>query len=531
MTPVTIPRRALLGWGAALGAGAVSTGCGIPGSILGGGINEEEGSAGRLRPSRIQLPRPFSVALPVPQVLAPVKSDGDTDYYEITQRKGTLEILPGLHTEIWGYDGTLPGPTIRSVRGRAVVVTHRNELDVPVVVHLHGGKTPPEHDGHPDDWILPVSDTYPGPAYAIQGGHSVARGSREYRYPMDQPAGTLWYHDHRMDFTGPQVYRGLAGFHLVTDDIEQALGLPSGRRDIPLMVMDRSFDAQGQFDYPSVDPSLRTPGVESDFASGVLGDCILVNGAAWPVLDVDTASYRFRILNASNARRYNLTLDPAPATGPAFTQIGSDGSLLPAPVERSSVHIAPGERCDVVIDFTALAPDSVVTLRNALGSGGTRDVMQFRVSRSVVDGVRIPDRLAPFEPLREDAAVVSRRFWFSRGGTNHEGMALWTVNGEPFSSDRIVARPRLGTVERWTIRALNVPHPFHIHLAPFQVVAREGDPGSVPEVIGWKDTVGLDNGGSVELLIRFDGYRGTYVFHCHNLEHEDMRMMATFEVT
>lgn len=135
---------------------------------------------------------------------------------------------------------------------------------MPVVVHLHGGKTPPEHDGHPDDWILAVTDTYPGEAHDSQEGHGVARGSREYHYPMDQPAGTLWYHDHRMDFTGPQVYRGLAGFHLVTDDNEQALGLPSGRLDIPLMIMDRSFDALGQFDYPSLDTSLRTPGVVSD---------------------------------------------------------------------------------------------------------------------------------------------------------------------------------------------------------------------------------------------------------------------------
>jgi spore coat protein A len=139
----------------------------------------------------------------------------------------------------------------------------------------------------------------------------------------------------------------------------------------------------------------------------VLGDCILVNGAAWPVLDVDTAKYRFRILNASNARRYNLTLEPAPATGAGFTQIGSDGGLLPAPVERSSVHIAPGERCDVVIDFTAVTPGRVVTLRNALGSARTGDIMRFRGARSVVDDARIPDRLAPFEPLSEDAAVVS----------------------------------------------------------------------------------------------------------------------------
>ena len=142
----------------------------------------------------------------------------------------------------------------------------------------------------------------------------IGEGGWEYEFPVDQPAATLWYHDHRMDFTGPQVYQGLAGFHLVRDDVEDELGLPYRERDIPLMIADRAFAEDGSFHYPSLDPALRDqPGVEPDFMSGVLGDCILVNGAPWPVLEVTNTRYRFRLLNASNARRYRLALDPAAA--------------------------------------------------------------------------------------------------------------------------------------------------------------------------------------------------------------------------
>lgn len=139
-----------------------------------------------------------------------------------------------------------------------------------------------------------------------------------------------------MDFTGPQIYYGLAGFHLIRDDEEEALGLPHGERDIPLTIVDRAFKEDGSFHYPAVDPSLtKKPGVKEDYVSGVLGDCILVNGAPWPELEVTNTRYRFRILDASNARRYRLALDPAPAEGASFVQVGSDQAYCPS---RSSTR-------------------------------------------------------------------------------------------------------------------------------------------------------------------------------------------------
>ncbi|WP_228265998.1 multicopper oxidase family protein [Microlunatus elymi] len=202
--------------------------------------------------STAKLPAPFSVLLPIPPVLKPIRH-GNTDHYQITQQVAKAEILPDLKTEIWGYNGIFPGSTIVSRRGRRTVVEHRNELPVPSVVHLHGGRTPHQDDGYPTDLVMPVG-RWQGTTMDPHAG-TISKGTKTYTYPLDQPAATLWYHDHRMDFTGPAVDRGLAGFHLVHDDEEDQLELPHGDRDIPLMIMDRSFAEDGSLHYPAVDQS------------------------------------------------------------------------------------------------------------------------------------------------------------------------------------------------------------------------------------------------------------------------------------
>jgi spore coat protein A, manganese oxidase len=185
----------------------------------------------------------------------------------------------------------------------------------------------------------------------------------------------------------------------------------------------------------------------------------------------------------------------------------------------------------VIVDFSAYPVGTEVTLVNEFGAGGTAQVMRYVVARKGKEDGRIPPKLADFRPLSRSEATIEREFRFARGGAKMNGMTLWTVNGEPFDPDRIDADPRLGDVELWKIRGLNLEHPIHIHLARFQVLTSGGggDPG--PHNRGWKDTVSLGSGGEAELLVKFDGYRGKYVFHCHNLEHEDMMMMANFEVT
>lgn len=460
-------------------------------------------------------------------MLQPVSSTTTGDVYEITQKVATAEILDGVKTQLWGYDGLVPGPTLMTRRGRRVTVRHRNALPVPTVVHLHGGHTPPEHDGYPTDLILPV-DADDATTEHGHGGR-VSHGERVYEYDNDQRAATLWYHDHRMDFTGPAVWRGLAGLHIVTDDEEQALPLPDGDRDLPLVLMDRSFEADGSLAYPSVDETLTTtPGVSEPYEAGVLGDVILVNWTPWPFYEVDAVRYRLRFLNASNARRFRLRLDPAPdgVTEP-FVQIASDGGLLAAPIAHPHLDLASAERQEVVVDFSGYRAGQRVRLVNEFGGGSTRRVMEFRVTRTASDDSTVPDSLSTVEPLDPAAATVERDMVFRSQAI--DGQRGWTINGEPFSVDSAHAAPKQGAVEIWHLYG-DFHHPIHLHLVHFQVLGRGTKrPGRFDH--GWKDTLDLRPAEQARIIARFDGPKGTYVFHCHNLEHEDMMMMGNFEVT
>jgi spore coat protein A len=359
----------------------------------------------------------------------------------------------------------------------------------------------------------------------VDGG-KLANGVRDHVYPGNQRAATLWYHDHRMDFTAPQVYRGLAGFHLIHDDEDDALPLPKGDRDIPLMICDRAFEADGSFRYPALDRALRsTPGVQDAYMEGVLGDVVLVNGAPWPVLEVDAACYRFRLLNASNARRFSLALRPSTGKLP-FVQVGGDGGLLEAPEEQNELLITPGERFDVVVDFSALPVGAEVTMTNSIGSESTAQVMRFRVARKASDDSRVPARLSTIEKLDPAKAVRTRDWKFRRVSIAQQpdgghGNLHWAINGKGFDPRRMDASPRLGDIEIWRFES-DLHHPVHVHLDPFQVLSGGGTNH------GWKDTVDLRPSQIVEVAVRFTDYAGAYMLHCHNLEHEDMAMMTAF---
>jgi spore coat protein A len=336
-----------------------------------------------------------------------------------------------------------------------------------------------------------------------------------------------------MDFTAPNVYRGLAGVFIVGDTEEDALGLPSGDRDLPLVIADRSFGGDGELAYPALYPDRSRPGVEPRFMGGVLGDVVLVNGAPWPVHDVAAARYRLRLLNASSARRYELVLDGARSEQP-FIQVGTDQGLLDRPRPRSSVTIAQGERVDLVVDFGGLPVGTRLTLRDRLDPDVIGGIMQFVVARRAAsDDSRVPDRLVDLDPIQPSEATVTRSFHFSLlsgpphgdtgpgGGQGHERLShRWAINGVTFGSGTDVARPALGAVERWRFTS-DVHHPVHVHLLRMQVVGGDG---------GWKDTVDIRPGAAVEVLTRVEGFRGRYVMHCHNLEHEDMAMMANFTI-
>jgi FtsP/CotA-like multicopper oxidase with cupredoxin domain len=450
------------------------------------------------------VPR-FLVPLPIPEVLDPVKADATTDYYELVQREAAVEILPGRQTTIWGYDGRFPGPTIKARRGRTTVVRHTNQLSVPTVVHLHGGVTPPESDGFPTDHIMPGA-------------------SRTYTYPNEGRAATLWYHDHVMDHTGRNVYMGLAGLYLLADDGEASLRLPADRYDIPILIQDRLFDAEGAFVY------------DTFRHLAAKGGTMLVNGAPWPRLDVATRKYRLRMVNGSNATPLRLAL----SSGQPMIQIATDGGLLPKPVASASIPLAMAERVEVVVDFSRYPIGSQVVLQNLhdtdLSGHVVDEIMRFDVVRSETDDSLLPDRLGELAPLPAEQAVRTRHFVFAgRPRLRSPAGAHWTINGEDFDADRAIAAPRYGDAEIWHIENrrlfgfLGLVHPVHVHLVNFQIIERDGKP-PLPHEVGWKDTVAVPKGREVKIIARFEGYRGRYVLHCHNLEHEDHSMMARFDI-
>jgi spore coat protein A len=453
---------------------------------------------------------PFVDALRIPPVLTPVLN-GKTQMYTMTMQAGFSKLHRDLpKTVIWGFNGIFPGPTIRATKGQPIIVRQFNQLptihndgmaDMALMnpaVHLHGIHAPPLEDGHPRESIP-------------QGGF------RDYHYPNRQRAMPLLYHDHSHGQTGLHVYYGLGGAYIIDDPDETALGLPSGDYDIPLLIQDRIFNTDGSFRY-IFDSNTRE--------TGLLGDAILVNGVVQPYFKVARRKYRFRIINASNARLYQMQL----SSGAALIQIGTDGGLLAKPAPQTLIELAPFERADVVIDFGAYPLGSQIVLKNCdTCTGRLASIMRFDVEFPAVDNSVVPDCLSSWEDLPMNAATVTRQFTLNRQVT--PGGTVWTINGQTFDpANPPLVQVKYGDIERWKfINPTTHRHPVHIHLIQFQVVDINGvaqDPSSR----GWKDVLVAPPNGNITVAARFTGYKGKFLFHCHNLEHEDLGMMADYEV-
>lgn len=454
----------------------------------------------------VSAPSVSSSGMPlrISPVLDPASATATNDFYDLSVGESAVEILPGKSTRMLGFNGGTPGPTIRARAGRPVTVSLSNDLPQTtlgatpgeVAIHLHGGHVPASEDGFPTDTVLPGT-------------------SRTYTYPNNQLPSTLWYHDHLMDFTGPHVWFGMAGFYLITDDYEESLGLPGGAYEVPLVIQDRNFDADGNLVY-------------TGNRNGELGNTLLVNGTVMPYFRVATRKYRFRVLNGSNMRAYRIAL----SNGQPFHVLGMEGGLLPSPVTVSSVTLAPAERVDIVIDFSSIPVGQRLVLGNLLGSGSTADILRLDVDRTEADDSQVPSMLRPIEKLVENNAVRTRGFTLSGGMMGMPGMmgGLWTINGNPFDPDRVDADPKLGSVEIWEFHNMSLmDHPVHVHQTMFQILEINGVLPAATHA-GWKDTVNVPAFGSARIIMRFPDYAGRYVFHCHVLEHEDHAMMARFDV-
>ena len=441
----------------------------------------------------------FSVPLPIPATI----TDADVT---LTAQEADVQVLPGAPTRMWTYNGMFPGPTIRRPSGEPTRVTLVNQLPETagsLTLHHHGAHASAENDGAPHDFLVGQGE------------------SRTYTYEMmeagrPERGAMQWYHDHRMDVTGRNVWMGLAGMFIVDDPAEAAVdaALPSGEFDVPLMVVDRSFDDDNQLDY-------------AFNAEGVLGNLPLVNGAQQPYFEVSDRKYRLRLLNASNQRTYTFAL----SNDKPFVQVGSESGLLPAPVERDSITLGPAERADVVVDFGGLLGENVV-LRNTASTGGPMsEVMQFRVVDDVADDPSsVPDVLREARPSDSSAASGLPRTWVLGRDVDN---GMWTINGKGFEHDRVDATPELGQAERWTfVNATSSDHIVHIHDVDWHVVARTGTAPDLYDVdeAGAKESFRVRANEVVVVESVFTDHVGRFVWHCHMLEHEDYSMMTQFEV-
>lgn len=472
----------------------------------------------RLPESR--LPAPFRNPLTVPPVLAPVKTDATTDYYQITMRQADVPIVPGLPpTAVFGYNGITPGPTISVRRGAAtagrapardVVVRHINALPAthPTLrytpttsVHLHGNASLPQYDGWAEDLTAPGQ-------------------FKDYLYPNDQDERTMWYHDHAVHHTAENTYMGLAGLYVTDEGLN--LPLPKGRYDIPLVLQDKIFDTNGQLLF--VDNGQKE----------LMGDVVLVNGTPTPFLRVERRKYLFRLLNASTSRAYNLRL----STGDPFTFVSSDGGLNPRPQQVGTFRFAAAERYGVVIDFAKYRIGQQVVLQNLPLKNNddlpsTRQIMRFDVVAEPTDTANneVPAVLNPggadHDPmlLTEAQAVRTRDWRFERQN------GQWAINKVFWDPARTDAAPRQEDVEIWRFdnHSGGWFHPIHVHLVDFKVLDRNGKP-PLPHEVGPKDVVYVGEGETVRVIARFGPKRGKYMMHCHNVVHEDHDMMVNFEV-
>lgn len=482
---------------------------------------------------------PFVDPLPLPVRQSPAGRRSDerlgavnTPYYPIHIR----EIQDRLHrdlplTKLWGYGATSAPVLFESRSHEGMLIDWINELppkhilpldpprkgmeDAPptrISTHMHGSRVPSISDGYPDGWYGP-------------GKH------RMCFYPNGQDATALWIHDHAMGVARLNIMAGLMGWHILHDDVEEALGLPGCKYEIPMLIYDRSFKPDGQLYYPN-------PPDEGAWAQEFLGDAMVVNGRVQPYLEVEPRKYRFRIADTANSRFFSLAL----SNGQEFHVIGSDQGLLPAPVAMKRLVLAPAERTDIVIDFSRSRGERIKLISDTL------ELMQFRVSSApVVDDSRLPTILRPVARIPESQAVRTRLMTLNEfDGDNGDAMVM-LLNRKHWV-DPVTEIVQRGTTEIWSLANLTQDtHPIHLHMVRFQILDRQDmsvddylsdttlrftgarRPPAAHEM-GWKDVVQCPPAMVTRIIVPFTPYSGRYVWHCHILEHEANDMMRPYQI-
>ncbi|WP_114571511.1 multicopper oxidase family protein [Exiguobacterium flavidum] len=428
--------------------------------------------------------------LPIPPELKPDRETEGAVYYTVRAEQGETQFFAnGKRTPTLGYNGNLLGPMIKLPKGKTVYIDTVNRLAEPTTFHWHGLKIPSKEDG--------------GPHQPVKQGEQ-----RRVRLDIEQEAATLWFHPHPMGSTAKQVYQGLAGLLYVTEEGSE-IDLPHeyGVDDIPIIVQDRLFERDGTLNY---DNSMN--------ADGTVGDTLIANGAINTEFDVERSLMRVRLVNGSNARNFEFSL----SGGETFTQIASDGGLLEEPVSLDRVALSPGERAEILIDFS----------KNEVGDEIELQANGIPVNTFVIKGLE--KSAADLEGLKEKSSLNRKSSEVDRRLTLFGMGNMVTIDGKRFDPDRIDIEVKRGVTEVWEIynekdMMGGMTHPFHIHGVQFRILERDGKVPSANEK-GWKDTVAVTPGERVKIAIEFNE-EGTFMYHCHNLEHEENGMMGQLKVT
>ena len=442
----------------------------------------------------------FENELAVPLLLEPREKDG-RKIFDLTLQQGRAELLSGKPAETWGVNGSYLGPTLRAARGERVELRVHNELPEMTTIHWHGMHLPAEADGGPHQPVEPGETWTPS-------------------WEIEQRAATLWYHPHPHGETADHVYRGIAGLFIVDDPETAGLALPGdyGVDDIPLIIQDKRLDDDGQLDFSQ---SLISP-------TGRLGGTILVNGTHGPYVEIGDERVRFRLLNGSNARVYNIGF----ADDREFDLIATEGGLLETPQRIDRIQLSPGERAEIV---TAFEPGERIVLRSFepelgtnfwesrfVGGDDSFDLVEIRAAARLAPSPEVPDTLGAHEHYHLEDATRTRSFELS-------GQSR--INERKMDMSRIDAVVRPGATEVWQVHnAAGTPHNFHIHGVSFAVLDYAGEEPPA-HLTGLKDTVYVPPDKTVTLLVRFPDYpdpNSPYMFHCHVLQHEDRGMMGQF---
>ncbi|MDO9154016.1 MAG: multicopper oxidase family protein [Paludibacter sp.] len=427
----------------------------------------------------------------------------------LTAQWTTQTIFKGKLSNVLGYQsGSILGPTMVVNSGDSIKVKLKNNLDEPTNIHWHGLIAPANMDGHPEDVIQPGS-------------------LFDYAFKVFQRGGLYWYHPHPDGHTAKQAYLGLAGAIIVRDAEENTLNLPSGEFEVPLVIQDKRINADYSLDYS---PSMN------DVMTGYMGQYITVNGVHSPYKGVKTTTYRFRILNGSNGRIYNLGF----SNGATFKVIGSDGGLLETAETVSTLLLGPGERVDILMDFSSYPVGKEIFLINNQFSAGTSqgkqkfNIVKFIVDTKATENYSTPANLSIIDKIGTTISYKTRNFDISN--MNMSGMSMTgmhRINNKIYDKNRIDEVVAAGSTEIWVFdnSTGDEPHPMHIHGVQFQVLDRTGGRSKlIASEKGWKDTILLLPGEKVRVIMTFSNNKGLFMLHCHNLEHEDDGMMLQFEV-